>query len=197
MNRGGMEAELNTGFTPEERALAGEVLRELEKSGLVRPTYRDIVDPLNWLELTQAGEQALRRNALDELDAALNQIDPHLVEMRHGAWAAVHSSVPDSIRQAAHSAREMFTQILDKEAPAVTGRRNQIKAVIQKHHSRLSDTTLNVVETQCDAVEALYTSLHAIAHAHDSVGHLQNRVVEILQGIETGLLHLLAVERKE
>jgi DNA-binding PadR family transcriptional regulator len=197
MERGGMETELGVELTPAERALAGEALRDLEKSGLVRPTYRDLIEPLNWLELTQAGAEALRRDALDELDEALSGIGPHFVEMRHGAWAAVYSSEADSIRQAAHSAREMFTQILDKEAPGVTGRRNQIKNIIQTHYGRASETTMNVVESQCEAVEALYKSLHAVAHSQESVAHLQQRVVRILQGIETGLFYLLAIERTD
>jgi hypothetical protein len=114
---GALEGELGDKITPHERAIAGKAMRDLESDGLLRANYRDVVDPENWLEITRSGMRALSLAALDELDSRLVSIDSHLVEMRHGAWSAVHSSEPDSIRQAAHSAREMVTHILDKFAP--------------------------------------------------------------------------------
>jgi hypothetical protein len=190
---GGLEGVLGTRLEPPERALAAKALRDLEGAGLVRANYRDTVDPENWLEITEAGTAALARGALDELDAALASIDPHLVEMRHGAWAAIHSAEPDSIRQAAHSARELFTQILDKEAHGIQGRRKQIKAVMRLHLGRVSDTALAIIETQAAAAEALQNSLHAVAHARESVANLRGKVSTIVREIEVALIHLLGV----
>jgi hypothetical protein len=194
ISRGSLEYQLGETLTPEERGLTARALRQLEDDGLVCPTYSDIVDPENWLELTDAGAAALKRGTIDELDSALQSVDQHFVEMRHGAWAAVESSEPDSIRQAAHSARELFTQILDKEAPHAGNRRQQIKAVMEKFVGH-SETNVEVVETQARAAEALYKSLHAIAHAKISVAHLRKQVTAVLENIETALIYLLGVGR--
>lgn len=191
--RGGLEDRLTVVLTPEERGLAARALRQLENDGLVRPTYRDMVDPENWLELTEAGTAALKMGTIDKLDATLQSIDPHFVEMRHGAWAAVESSEPDSIRQAAHSARELFTQILDKEAAQAGNRRQHIKAVMEKF---VGHSKTNVeVQTQASAAEALYKSLHAIAHAKVSVAHLRMQVTAVLENFELALTYLLGVGR--
>ena len=60
----------------------------------------------------------MARNALNELDEALLNIDPHLVEIRRGAWAVLASSYPDSLRQAEHSGRELIDQTLKTGAPS-------------------------------------------------------------------------------
>ncbi|MBV8878872.1 MAG: toll/interleukin-1 receptor domain-containing protein [Planctomycetaceae bacterium] len=56
---GEVENHLKVRFTPEERALAIRSLRELEDSGLVIPTYRDVIAPADWLVLSQEGRAAL------------------------------------------------------------------------------------------------------------------------------------------
>jgi hypothetical protein len=104
-------------FSPEERAAAHRALGELEDAELVAATHADLVAPFDWLEITEAGRRALERGTLDELDEWLHEIDPHLINIRQGAWAAVYSSQPDTIRQAAHSGRELIRQVLERLGP--------------------------------------------------------------------------------
>jgi hypothetical protein len=194
LTKGALEFELATQLTPAERALAAHALDDLLTDGFIRATYRDTIDPENWLEVTEAGKDALARGALDDLDVALASINPDFLEMRHGAWAALHSHNPDSIRQAAHSAREMFTQILDIEAPGEK-RPAQIKAVMRKRTGRVSKSGYAVVETQVEAAEALHRSLHAVAHARSSVAGMREKVRQSMQGFEVAIAYLLGVAR--
>src|SRR3954467_472986 len=97
--RGALEFRLGVDFTAEERELAHIALRDLENEGLVRATHSDVIEPLNWLEITPAGRSALAAEALDALDQQLRAIDPQFIEMRRGAWIAAHSTQPDAIRQ--------------------------------------------------------------------------------------------------
>jgi DNA-binding PadR family transcriptional regulator len=152
--RGALESRLGVEFTAEERALAHMALRDLENEGLVRATHSDVVDPLNWLEITPSGRTALAADALDALDQQLRAIGPHFVEMRRGAWRAAHSTQPDAIRQGAHSGRELVSQVLQRLAPdeevkrqpwfsgdRVT-RRQRARLVIEKRRGRSSDSVL-------------------------------------------------------
>ena len=111
-NPGGIESALGVRFDPEQRHMAVVAFDELRAAGLIRPTYSDLIDPEAWVEITDSGRQALARRALDALDNALSRIAPSLVELREGAWAAVAAPRPDSLRQAAHSARELIDQAL-------------------------------------------------------------------------------------
>ena len=114
---GDLERELNTIFSSEERNRARKALEELIQGDFIRPTMSDLMIPDDWLEITEKGRSALARNALDELDEALLKIDAHLVEIRRGAWSALASHHPDSLRQAAHSGRELIDQTLKSGAP--------------------------------------------------------------------------------
>ncbi len=115
--RGDLENHLKVSFTDREKAIAGMAFEQLKMDGLIGPTYKDIIDPENWLEITDAGRKAFNRRALDDLDEALRKIDPALCKLRHGAISASLSTQPDSIRQAAHSARELINQVLHILAP--------------------------------------------------------------------------------
>lgn len=180
--QGGLEYHLNRRFQTEDRVQADRAFEELKADGLIRPTYDDIVDPENWVEITEAGHQAIERHALDDLDSALQRISPHLVELRDGAWAAIASRRPDAIRQAAHSGRELIDQTLrigapDEEVKAQPGftpdlssnsgitRRHRIIYLMKRYCGRISDTDLNVVEKACDLVLAVDRRLMAFAHA--------------------------------
>jgi hypothetical protein len=109
--------ELNTTFSSDERNEARKALEELVAGDFIRPTMSDMMVPDDWLEITEKGRTALTRNALDELDEVLLVIDSHLVEIRRGAWSALASNHPDSLRQAAHSGRELIDQTLKAGAP--------------------------------------------------------------------------------
>jgi hypothetical protein len=104
-------------FTSNERNQGRKALEELIAADFLRPTMSDLSIPDDWLEITDKGRDALTRKALDELDEVLSSIDSHLVEIRRGAWSALASSHPDSLRQAAHSGRELIDQTLKTEVP--------------------------------------------------------------------------------
>ncbi|MEX2692751.1 hypothetical protein [Rhizobium mongolense] len=97
-------------FDIEERAQAYRCARELQDAGLIVAEYHDLTNPEEWRVITDDGREALKRGALDPLDAVLGALSPAFIEMRRGAWRAANSSLPDAQRQAAHSARELVNQ---------------------------------------------------------------------------------------
>lgn len=58
--RGPLEHRLGITFDKDQRAQAGQAFEELKREGLIRPTYTDLIDPENWLEITEAGQRALK-----------------------------------------------------------------------------------------------------------------------------------------
>jgi hypothetical protein len=79
--------------------------------------YHALNDVDNWCWITENGRALLERDLLDDLDEALAEVDPGLIDLRDGAHAAVHSFSPDSPRQAAASARDLLDQVLQRLAP--------------------------------------------------------------------------------
>ena len=96
---GDLSRRLGIELDDETRALAGVAFDELVVSDLIRPDYSDLSDPEKWGRITERGKKALDRNAIDELDEVLLEIDPQLVSLRDGAWSALNSPAPDSTRQ--------------------------------------------------------------------------------------------------
>lgn len=47
-------------FTPEERTLADRAFNELKRDGYIRPTYSDVADPENWVEIRLPSNQSVR-----------------------------------------------------------------------------------------------------------------------------------------
>jgi D-serine deaminase-like pyridoxal phosphate-dependent protein len=198
---GALEYQLGVQFTTEERAIAHRALRELENDGLIQATFRDTVLPADSLEITVAGRRALEREALDDLDLALQALDLELLVDRQGAWAALYSSRPDAMRQAAHSGRELIRKVLSRLAPdtEVRGargfhgdrvtRQDRVRLVMQKRHGRVSKSTLKVIEAQCNVVDAIYDRLSGLAHAEVPV--IREHVSELLRAGETALKDLL------
>jgi hypothetical protein len=181
--RGPLETSLDTRFQADQRNLAVQAFDQLRKSGLVRTAYTNSnPNPESWVEITDAGRLALKTGILDELDAALQPINPHLLEIRRGAWSGLASGQPDSLRQAAHSARELIDQVLkegapDSEVKATHGfkpnrtsqngitRRMRLKLVMTKYRGAASDTDVTVAEAACDLALAVDNRLTAFAHA--------------------------------
>jgi hypothetical protein len=180
---GSIEYVLKTTFTPEERALAGQVINNLQERALIAPTYEDVVSPGEWLKLTALGEQALITGALDELDDLL--LDLHsssdLLAMRYGAYDAVISQHTDWQRHAATSCRELITKVLHTVAPndAVKNdphfkidtlvsngitRAERIKHYLRQKNGAVSRADSEVIEKACALVEACYAKLSAITH---------------------------------
>ena len=182
---GDLERTLRLKFNLEERYRAAKAFDELRDDGLIRPTLSDMVHPEDWCEITDVGREALRRGTLDELDAALAKINPHLLEVRRGAWSALASNQPDSLRQAAHSARELIDQVLKEGAPdegvksrpwyredsssksGVT-RRMRVKYLMEQFKVGASDSDVAIVESACDVVLAINTKLMAQAHGRSA-----------------------------
>jgi hypothetical protein len=204
--RGNLERLLEVTFEPEQRRLADIAFQELENADLICPTYDDLISPGLWVAITNAGRSALDRRILDSLDEALSRISPALVELRAGAWAAVTSGRPDSLRQAAHSARELIDQMLKSGAPdeavvAMQGfvadtssrtgvtRRHRLRYLMNTYHGDVSDTQVKVVEEACDLVLAVDEQLKGMAHSR-SVPALAD-VRDSLSAAEIALRRLL------
>ncbi len=65
---GDLERRLNARFDPEQRALAARAFDELRDAGHIRPTYSDLVDPENWVEITDAGRKAREKSTFVETE---------------------------------------------------------------------------------------------------------------------------------
>jgi hypothetical protein len=195
---GALERQLRLTFTADERAIAHRGLQQLETDGLLRATWRDAAVPADWLEITPPGRAALQRGALDDLDQALCQLDPALLEIRHGAWAAVCSFQPDAMRQAAHSGRELIRQVLARyervrcttwfRGDQIT-RRNRLRFAMETRHGTASNSVLRVIEAQCAVVEASHHRLSGLAHTDLPV--IAEHVTELLRAAEAALKDLL------
>ena len=182
---GFLEQELHTEFTWEQRNRARIAVEELVQDDLLRPPMSDLVYPDDFLLITEKGRAAVVRNALDALDEVLLGIDPHLVEIRRGAWSAIYSKHPDAHRQAAHSARELIDQTLKTGAPndVITSqpgfvadksskdgvtRRMRIRYLMTKHRGQASETDIEIAEKAADLVMAIDKRLMAASHARSS-----------------------------
>lgn len=201
-----MDWEVGGNFSDEERNQARKALEELIAGDFIRPTMADLAAPDDWLVITEKGRSALVRNALDELDEVLISIDPHLVEIRSGAWSALLSKHPDSLRQAAHSGRELIDQTLKTGAPndaikaqegfapdkasrdGVT-RRMRIRHLMQQHRGSVSDSDIKVAEKAADLVGAIDDKLMATSHSR-SVPTKQE-VTDALTAAEIALRNIL------
>lgn len=180
--KGELELFLGKTLSDAERNYAYRAFDELKKTNHIKPTYTDLVDPENWVVLTDLGLKALTSGALDELDDSLAQIAPHLLKLRRGAWYALDSREPHSLEQAAHSARELIDQALkigasdeqvqnqawyspDPNSTSGVTRRMRLKLLMQKHTNEVSETDLRVAEKACDFVLAVNDKLMALAHS--------------------------------
>ena len=202
-----LEAELGSlKFVPEERAQAMRCARELMDLGLIIPTYSDLSNPEEWRIITDAGRDALARGALDELDKALWHLSPDFVNMRRGAWRAANSSAPDTLRQAAHSGRELVSQVLHVVSPddEVRGRpwfnpnpnkshevtrKNRYKNAIEKRKRGWSESDLDVAMKAGDLLEAQHVKLSANAHLRGPVD--RQTVIDALSTVDMVLRMLL------
>lgn len=66
------------------------------------------------------------------LDDLLAQIDPSLVEKRHGVWSAYNRRGADWIRQASVSQRELIVHLLDKLVPRDTIHEDDAPRIVQQ-----------------------------------------------------------------
>lgn len=203
---GELEQVLNITFTWEERNRARVALEELTRDDFLRPTMSDLMIPDDWLCITEKGRQAIERNALDELDEALIKIDAHLVEIRRGAWSALFSKHPDSLRQAAHSGRELIDQTLKTGAPnaAIIGRsgfvadksskdgvtrKMRIRHLMAQQRGHVSESDIDVAEKAIDLVGTIDNKLTAVSHARTAP--MEREVEDALITAEIALRYVL------
>ncbi len=179
---GSLEYQMQTTFTADERALAGQAINELESRELIVPTYKDLSSPGDWLIITSLGEGALKTGALDELDNLLLKIksDNDLLSMRYGAYEAMISKHADWPRHVASSCRELITKVLHAIAPdeevikdlrfipdessknKIT-RKERIRHYLRKNLD-ISKRNVEVVDKACNLIEACYKKLNAVTH---------------------------------
>jgi hypothetical protein len=202
-----LEHHLGAGeFTLEERGLAMRSAREMQDLGLIVPTYEDLAAPEEWRQITTAGKDALARGALDDLDRALADLSPDFVTMRRGAWRSALSTSDDTARHAAHSGRELITQVLhvlspdgevrgqtwfqqDPKHPDRVPRKARYRNAIQKRARGWSESDLDVAQKASDLLEAQYQKLSATAHARGEAD--RQSVVDALNTAEIVLRILL------
>ncbi len=180
---GDLESVLGTTFELPQRQLANKAFEELKIAGLIASTLTDLADPENWVAITAAGKSALEHGLLDDLDVVLNGISPNLLEIRRGAWTAFASKNADSLRQAAHSARELIDQVLhlgapdkeikaqrefqpDRSSKSGITRRMRLR-FIMKSRNLSSESDLDIADKAINLVIALTDQLSAAAHSRD------------------------------
>jgi DNA-binding PadR family transcriptional regulator len=169
--RGDLERHLDVTFVPEQRAQAARNFDELIRDGYVQPTWKDLIEPENWVAITSAGKDLLNRHLKDAVDLALEGLSPHLPELRRGMWDAVERSSPDAARQAAHSARELLDQLLKTGAPQqCTTRKERFKFLMKKYRmtDNVSDIDLRILDASWKLVEAEHDRLIKAAHARQA-----------------------------
>jgi predicted pPIWI-associating nuclease len=165
---GTIEARMAVQFTRDERARVARTFEELKRNSYIQSTLDDLVEPENWVTITEAGTDYLRRGMRDHIDEKLSAVSPHLVELRQGMWDALARTSPDAARQAAHSARELIVQLLKEGTPADLKTRKQRFAHLMRnngHEEPLSKGDLQIIEANCDVIEAVHNKLIAEAHA--------------------------------
>lgn len=203
---GPLEKLLNRKFTTEERVEADQCIDALVRENLLIPTMSDLVAPKDWLSITELGREALKRKAPDELDAALLELGPHLVELRNGAWSASLSSSPDAARQAAHSARELIIQTLDaiapiekikaepgfepaKESASGVTRKMRFKYALRNRKSGDSKNDAEILENAAALLESMHKKMSGLAHQRGLIA--ERHIKTYLQTSEMALALLL------
>ncbi|KPJ94827.1 MAG: hypothetical protein AMJ53_04345 [Gammaproteobacteria bacterium SG8_11] len=181
-SEGHLEGFMNIKFDNEIRHRADFAFEELKNTDLICPTYSDIIEPENWVEITDKGRKCLENKTLDNLDKELLALDKNLLEIRDGAWAALEAKTDDSLRQAAHSARELITHVLQKAAPnekvklqpnflkdntSSSGltRKQRAKLILEDRHGKSSKTELKVIDASIDLLLAINDDLQGAAHS--------------------------------
>jgi DNA-binding MarR family transcriptional regulator len=130
------------------------------------------------------------RDSLKDSDIyyILSTLGPKFTKMWNGAWETLYSSSSDSIRQAAHSGRELFNQILHELAPDVDftkadfeknseKNRPTRKMRIHKIIRSKSKSAATLVEAIAVGGDEIYSRLSAVAHDHTVDSRVTQREV--------------------
>ncbi len=149
---------------------------------------------------TQHSNIALGEQAAS-IEDRLGSAHPRFVAMWRGAWFALDSSNPDRVRQAAHSGRELWMQILAHYAPddAFTPEEN-------KQHGNGGDITRKMrvkkilgsksatdwVEAMTKATDEMYARLAAVSHDRtEQLGGSEEEAKAILMVLGGLLLYVI------
>jgi hypothetical protein len=207
LQRGDIECHLGTTFDNGGRLATANAIDRLLKKQLIQSTFRDLVEPENWYEITDAGMNASGSRLLDELDHLLSGVSPKLPELRKGCWYAISQAGPDWARQAATSFRQMVTDVLNLAAPddkvrsqiwfapdfssrnGIT-RRQKIRCILQ--HRSVTHPSLDDEETldlKCALLLKRIDKLSATVHGDNQQS--QDDLSKILRECEELLLDLL------
>lgn len=200
--RGDLELALGTVLTDGERDWAYRAFDRMRDCGWIVSTRTEQPSPDDWVVIGAVGFKALERDALDDLDAALREIDTCLVEVRRGMWSALESGQPHSLAQSAHSARELIDQTLKLGAPdekvradcsfradassssGIT-RRMRLTFLMRTSRGTRSEGDLAIAEAAADFVLAVSNKL--VAQAHSRTENDYEQVKSALNAAETAL----------
>jgi DNA-binding PadR family transcriptional regulator len=169
---GTIEYRLSVELTAKERSRAARTFEQLKRDGYLEATLDDLVDPENWVAITDAGVKYLQRNMRDHIDEHLNAISAHLVELRKGMWDALDRTSPDAVRQAANSARELIDQLLKEGAPPeLKTQRARFVHLMRAgdKDKEVSKGDLKIIQASFTLIEAVRSKLLSEVHARRSV----------------------------
>jgi len=153
--------------------------------------------------------EALPRIGLGEQEAQIRSllfsVHPKFVDMWDGAWIVLKSHSPDSVRQSAHSARELLMQLLAHLAPdrAFTpeeiGKNGHEGRPTRKMRVRKilgSKSATEWVEATALAADAMYAYLASVSHDRsDALGGKDRELVGVL--VTLGGLVLFVISSKK
>jgi hypothetical protein len=189
-SRGDIERKLDRELTIPERIVAARAFDELVTGELLQSDYADMVNPENWVALTDLGRRALQRQALDSMDEALQAISPKLVELRDGMWEGLASNRTNSLQQASSSARELIDQTLKMGAPSdLQTRRDRVKHIYCQKSGVFSESELKMVNVEIDCLLKLQDQIIAAAHTRGDLD--RNKIEGMLTRSEILLKALL------
>lgn len=104
------------------------------------------------------------------LDERLASIDPALPSIRRGAWHAIEGDSPDRIRQAATSARELISQVVNRLHPDTPVFDRDVHGSIRKAKVTAimsgSKSATEYVITCADSFNASYDYLSVLTHTN-------------------------------
>jgi predicted transcriptional regulator len=149
---------------------------------------------------------SLQKDSFDELgdqeiDSKLIQIDPVFVEMRQGAWQALHQHNPERLRHAATSQRELVRQLLvhlvpDVQLPQENKSGTQLKARI-RIALRTSDGNAEFIDSLAKAVESIYDRLSKYTHYNDKHEESLIALMHTGEGLMRFILSLLTHDKNQ
>lgn len=188
--QGALEHAFGAAFTVEDRVQADQAFEDLKRNGYIRPTYGDLTDPENWVEITDQGVAFLARDLKDDVDMGLEAIAPHLVELRQGMWDAIGRTSPDAPRQAAHSARELVDQVLKSAPEECKTRKDRFRHLMRQRPGPVSATDIDILEANAELLEAEHNAMLKNAHLRGSPErrdvlasiHAAERILSVLLG---------------